>query len=37
MQRCIEDYRKTSDPDAASEIRRHIEDIEEHSLMCKRL
>jgi len=29
MQRCIEDYRKTSDPHAASEIRRHMGDIEE--------
>ena len=31
MQRCIEDYRKTSDPDAASEIRRHVADIEQRS------
>jgi hypothetical protein len=35
MQRCIEDYRKTADPDALTKIRQHINDLEQRSQQAK--
>jgi hypothetical protein len=35
MQRCIEDYRKASDPEALREIRRHIHELEHRSVKAK--
>jgi hypothetical protein len=31
MQRCIEDFRKTGDPDALAGIRRHVRELEQRS------
>jgi hypothetical protein len=35
MQRCIEDYGKTNDPTALSEIRRHVGDLQQRSQHAK--
>ncbi len=35
MQRCIDDYRKTEDADALTEIRKHLKELEVRSAQAK--